>query len=72
MNENIESQAHQLANLLKKHKADYIDARIEESQSSQLTYRGRELESIGRNTGSGGNIRALVNGGWGFVSFNSF
>ncbi|MDP2932139.1 MAG: TldD/PmbA family protein [Chloroflexota bacterium] len=67
----IESVAHQLAEVLKRSKADYIEARLEESQSSYISYRGRELESIGRQTASGGNVRALVKGGWGFVSFNS-
>ncbi len=68
----IEDATTELAAQLKKARADYIEARLEESQSSQLTYRGRELESIGRSTAAGGNVRALVNGGWGFVSFNDF
>jgi TldD protein len=62
--------AGQLAEDLKKYKADYIEARLEESQRSHITYRGRELESAGQSTAAGGNIRALVRGGWGFVSFN--
>jgi TldD protein len=57
---------------LKKHRADYLEARFEESQTSHITYRGKDLESIGRSTASGGNARALVKGGWGFTSFNSF
>ncbi len=60
----------QLAEALKKQNADYIEARLEESQLSHITYRGRELESAGQSTAVGGNIRALVKGGWGFVSFN--
>ena len=67
----IEAVAHELAEELKKHDADYIEARLEESQTSHITYRGRELESIGRATAIGGNVRALVKGGWGFVSFNN-
>ena len=66
----IEAVGHQLAETLKKYSADYIEARLEESQSSHITYRGRKLESIGRSTAIGGNVRALVRGGWGFVSFN--
>ena len=61
-----------LAGALKKPRADYLEARFEESQTSHITYRGKELESIGRSTASGGNARALVKGGWGFTSFNSF
>jgi TldD protein len=66
----IEAIAGGLAGELKKHDADYLEARLEESQTSHITYRGRELESIGRATATGGNVRALVRGGWGFVSFN--
>jgi len=67
----IEALGHQLTEALKGHNADYIEAHLEESQSSHVTYRGRELESIGRTTAIGGNVRALVKGGWGFVSFNN-
>jgi TldD protein len=67
----IEAIAHQLADVVKKYSADYIEARLEESQTSHITYRGRELESVGQSTAIGGNIRALVKGGWGFVSFNN-
>jgi len=66
----IELIGHQLAEVLNRYSADYIEARLEESQTSHITYRGRELESIGRTTAIGGNVRALVKGGWGFVSFN--
>ena len=68
----IEEVAQSLAGELKKGKADYLEARFEESQASHITYRGKVLESIGRSTASGGNVRALVKGGWGFTSFNSF
>jgi TldD protein len=66
----IKAAAQQLAETLKKAKADYIEARLEESQRSHITYRGRELESVDQSAAVGGNIRALVRGGWGFVSFN--
>jgi TldD protein len=68
----IEAIARELAGELKKHDADYLEARLEESQTSHITYRGRELESIGRATAAGGNVRALMRAGWGFTSFNSF
>lgn len=55
---------------LKGHEADYIEIRFEEGQSTRIVYRGERLEEIGRNSGVGGNVRALVKGGWGFVSFN--
>jgi TldD protein len=60
----------ELNNILKGHNADYIEVRLEESQSTRLTYRGPRLEEAGRTSSVGGNVRALVKGGWGFVSFN--
>jgi TldD protein len=68
----ITATAHQLAEVLKRCHADYIEARLEEGHTSHITYRGRELESIGRAAAIGGNIRALIKGGWGFVSFDNF
>ena len=68
----IEDASHRLAELVKRYRADYIEARLEESRTSYITYRGQELESIGRATAIGGNVRALVRGGWGFVSFDNF
>ncbi len=55
---------------LKGHDADYIEVHVEEGESTHISYRGRGLEDIGRSRSRGGNVRALVKGGWGFVSFN--
>jgi len=60
----------QIADALKGQVADYIEIRVEESEATRISYRGRELEDIGRTTSLGGNVRAMVKGGWGFVSFN--
>ncbi|MDH4367377.1 MAG: TldD/PmbA family protein [Dehalococcoidia bacterium] len=59
-----------MADALKGHDADYIEIHFEESQATSIVYRGERLEEIGRARSSGGNIRALVRGSWGFVSFN--
>ncbi len=61
---------HQIVDALKRHDADYIEAHFEESQATNIVYRGKRLEEINRVTSSGGNVRALVKGGWGFFSFN--
>ena len=61
----------QITEALRGHNADYIEAHFEESQTTNIAYRGKRLEEINRATSSGGNIRALVKGGWGFVSFNN-
>ena len=52
------------------HNADYVEVRLEEGVSSHIAYAGRELEDIGGSNSRGGNARALVGGGWGFVCFN--
>jgi TldD protein len=59
-----------IADALKDHGADYIEIHVEESQTTSIVYRGKRLEEISRARNSGGNIRALVRGSWGFVSFN--
>ena len=55
---------------LKGHGADYCEIRIEESDSTRLTYRGKGLDDTTQSSGRGGNVRAVVKGGWGFASFN--
>ncbi len=59
-----------IADALKGHGADYVEIHFEESQATSIVYRGERLEEISRARNSGGNIRALVQGSWGFVSFN--
>ncbi len=61
----------ELASALKGHNAEYIEIRLEEGESTRIVYRGPRLEEIARTSGAGGNVRALVKGGWGFVSFNT-
>ena len=61
----------EIASSLKGRKADYIEVRLEESKATRIIYRGNRLEEIGRTSSMGGNVRALVKGGWGFVSFNN-
>ncbi|HJX68977.1 MAG TPA: TldD/PmbA family protein [Dehalococcoidia bacterium] len=59
-----------IADALKGHGADYIEVHFEESQATSIVYRGERLEEISRARSAGGNVRALVRGSWGFVSFN--
>jgi TldD protein len=60
-----------LATVLNTEGAEYTEIRIEENQATRLVYRGKRLEEVGRTSSLGGNVRALVKGGWGFVSFNN-
>jgi TldD protein len=55
---------------LKGSNADYIEIHFEEGEATNIAYRGKRLEEISRGRGSGGNVRALVRGNWGFVSFS--
>jgi TldD protein len=59
-----------IADALKGQGAEYIEIHFEESQATSIVYRGERLEEISRARSSGGNIRVLVQGSWGFVSFN--
>jgi TldD protein len=59
-----------IADALKGHDADYVEIHFEESQATSIVYRGPRLEEISRGCSAGGNVRALVRGSWGFVSFN--
>ncbi len=56
--------------LLANKPADYLEVRVEESETTSLRFQGPVLESVNAGTRCGGAIRALVNGGWGFVTFN--
>ncbi|MFO7897957.1 MAG: TldD/PmbA family protein [Planctomycetota bacterium] len=51
-------------------RADYIEVRVQRASASSVHYTGKELENIGRRTRLGGSVRAMVQGGWGFSSFN--
>ncbi len=59
-----------IKNAIKSAKADHIEIRINEGRGTGIAYVGKELESIGESSMMGGSVRALVNGGWGFVAFN--
>lgn len=59
-----------LTSLVRSKPADYLEIRIEESKVNSLRFQGPILESVNVSSQYGGCVRALVNGGWGFVSFN--
>jgi TldD protein len=50
-------------------RADYLEIRLEKRNTLSILYRGRELDDISEKSSTGGFIRALVNGGWGYASF---
>ncbi|MDD4890135.1 MAG: TldD/PmbA family protein [Phycisphaerae bacterium] len=51
----------------------YADVRLERTDSTSVRFRGRRLDTAGRNFDAGGIARVLLaDGGWGIASFNSF
>ncbi len=59
-----------ISDSLKINGGDYKEIRIEENNSTRITYRGDSRENISINSGIGGCARVYSNGGWGFSSFN--
>lgn len=52
-------------------RADYTEIRIEEKESTRISFRGKELGGIGSSVDRGGMVRCLIrNKGWGVVTFN--
>lgn len=59
-----------LTALVRNRPADYLEIRLEESRTTRIEFKGPTLETLSRSVDRGGNVRALVGGGWGVVSFN--
>ncbi|WP_319422050.1 TldD/PmbA family protein [Pleurocapsa sp. FMAR1] len=53
-----------------KNQIDYLEIRVEQSESTGLSFRGEQLDSVDRSFSLGGGIRACHDGGWSFVTFN--
>ena len=53
-------------------KADYVEIRLEKKESTGIRFQGKKLEKIDCSQQIGGNVRALVKGGWGFITFNQY
>ena len=49
---------------------EYTEIRIENVTSSWANFRGADLDNIGSSKTSGGIVRALIKGGWGYATFN--
>ena len=59
-----------LAGALARARADYAEIRVEEVDSSGVSFRGDKLDEIGSSRTVGGIVRALARGGWGTSTFN--
>jgi len=49
--------------------ADYAEIRIERAQTTEINFRGREIDRISSSSSLGGTARAVVRGGWGVATF---
>lgn len=53
-----------------RHQVDYLEIRLEQSESTVIAYRGQQLDAVDRGFSLAGGIRACHRGGWSFVTFN--
>lgn len=49
---------------------DYLEIRLEQTESTNLSFHGPQLNTINRHFSLAGGIRACDQGGWSFVTFN--
>ena len=61
----------QLTDALKSSTADYAEIRVESLDTTNLAYRGPEVESASTSSRLAGIARACVRGGWGIVTFET-
>lgn len=54
-----------------KNSVDYLEIRLQQSESTAISFRGHQLDAVNRNFSLAGGIRACHHGGWSFVTFNS-
>ncbi|MBN1355889.1 TldD/PmbA family protein [bacterium] len=50
--------------------ADFVEIRLEDSFRTEIGFSGRDLRKAQETRDYGGYVRALIDGSWGFVSFN--
>lgn len=61
-----------LSEALNSQKADYIEIRLENYESTNIRFQDKDMEKISSSQEMGGNVRALVKGKWGFITFNGW
>jgi len=62
----------QLQDVIHRHaqRVDYLEIRLEQSESLRLGFRGPRFDAVDRGLSLAGGIRACYRGGWSFVTFN--
>ena len=61
-----------LTTILSGQQADYVEVRLEEYESNNVRFQGKNIEKISSSQEKGGNVRFVVIGRWGFVTFIPF
>ncbi|MBI1857792.1 MAG: TldD/PmbA family protein [Candidatus Melainabacteria bacterium] len=63
---------HNTSELLQKYKqkVDFLEIRLENSETTQFKFFGDGLESVNSSNATGGYVRSCYKGAWGFCSFN--
>ncbi|HEY9643034.1 MAG TPA: TldD/PmbA family protein [Coleofasciculaceae cyanobacterium] len=51
-------------------RVDYLEIRLEQGESTAISYRGKQLDAVDRSFSLAGNVRACHKGGWSFVTFS--
>lgn len=54
-----------------RNEVDYLEIRVENTRETEIDVKKSNVDSINTNFLSGGNVRALFKGGWGFVVFKT-
>jgi TldD protein len=54
-----------------KTECDYLEIRLEENETTNIVFKGENLDQVSKKAEKGGFVRALYKGGWGEVSFNN-
>lgn len=59
-----------LKNAISKSNADFLEIRVEDTRKVGVSFSGKDLKKAQSTRDYGGYVRALINGSWGFISFN--
>jgi len=59
-----------LKNAISGSSADFVEVRVEDTKKVGVAFSGKDLKKAQSTRDYGGYVRALINGSWGFISFN--
>ncbi|HPQ42158.1 MAG TPA: DNA gyrase modulator, partial [bacterium] len=59
-----------MKNAISRSNADFLEIRIEDTKKVGVSFSGKDLKKAQSTRDFGGYVRALIDGSWGFISFN--